>query len=155
NISDLAIAQKITINMVKISFIGSLVAILILLLIPIDLYAFIFGQAFREVKTVIWFLSPGILFLAVSTVFTHYFSGLGKNHINSIASGIGLFFTLILCYLLIPVYGLAGAAAATSISYASSLFYLIYKFVFQQNISISSFYVNKKDIKILIAFIKK
>ncbi|MGI8892674.1 MAG: hypothetical protein ACR2GN_04360, partial [Bacteroidia bacterium] len=35
NISDLAIAQKITINMVKISFIGSLVAILILLLIPI------------------------------------------------------------------------------------------------------------------------
>ena len=155
NLKNPVYAQKITINMFKLSLVASALAIFILLLLPASFYSFVFGKAFTDIKPVILYLSPGILFLALSTIFTHYFSGLGKNHINTIASSIGLVFTIVFCLWLIPIYGIAGAAAATSFSYFSSLLYLSYQFVYRQKVSLSAFNFTRKDLSMIRSYIKK
>jgi O-antigen/teichoic acid export membrane protein len=43
---------------------------------------------------------------------------LGKFQINTLTSGIGLLVTVVLSYVLIPIYGMYGAALATSIVFA-------------------------------------
>lgn len=127
NTDDKGYSQQLSIKLLKAGFMISLLCMLPLLLLPESFYLFIFGQDFVGVKEVIWILSPGVLVYNFSIILGHYFSGVGKYHINTIASSIGLLVSIVLFYLLIPRYETFGAGMATSISYAvTSIIVLIF-----------------------------
>lgn len=154
NTNDEEYSINLTRQLAKLSLYGTVLLLLPLLLFPRDGIAWIFGEAFRNVDIIILWLSPGILALSVSTVFTHYFSGKGKNIINTIASAIGLVVTIIACIILIPLFGINGAALSASLSYCLALIYLYIKFSKYSDSKLLDFIPNKKDLLFLKDFIK-
>ncbi|MBW6492173.1 MAG: polysaccharide biosynthesis C-terminal domain-containing protein [Lentimicrobium sp.] len=123
NSTDKAYNIKITIDFIKFTLVFTLMMIAVLLLLPADFFAFIFRNDFRNVGEVILSISAGILAVAISLMFSHYFSGSGKPWHNTISSGIGLAFTLILGFTLIPILGITGAGITSSAAYTASMMY--------------------------------
>jgi len=145
NTREKEISRKLSLSLVKLSFIGTLLLLFPVILFPKDGFAFIFGPAFRNIDEIVLWLSPGIIALAISTVFTHYFSGNGMNKINTFASGIGFVFTMIFCIVLIPRFGIKGAACSASISYVSSLIYLYVMFACETHFKPGDYLPNRDD----------
>lgn len=145
NTSDKTESRKLTLALVKLSFFGTILLLLPVLFFPAQGYAFIFGSPFSNISEIILWLSPGIIALAVSTVFTHYFSGNAMNLINTIASGIGFLFTIIFCILLVPRLGIKGAALSASISYSASLVYLYLMFKKESHLKWGDFMPGRED----------
>jgi O-antigen/teichoic acid export membrane protein len=103
-------------------------------------------------------LAPGVLLYNFAIILGHYFSGIGKYHINTIASSIGLVVSVVLFISLIPAYAIKGAGIATSISYGVTSLVLLIIFVRESKISAIEFIPGKKDlamIKELLSFRKK
>lgn len=96
----------------------------VILLLPESFLASIFGNEFQNLKTIILFLAPGILFLSAGTLITPFFSGQGKHYINAIGSAISLAITAMFAFLLIPAWGLSGAAIVNTLAYTAVTVYL-------------------------------
>lgn len=112
----------------KISFWLSLLFLFIMLLIPSEVYTLVFGKDFHQTKQIILFLSPGILAIAVSNIIGYYFAGINELNILNTKSIIGLLFTVLLSFFLIPKFGIKGASLVMSISYCLSSLVLFWKF---------------------------
>jgi O-antigen/teichoic acid export membrane protein len=97
-------------------------------LIPRSVYQIIFGDEFREVKKFIILIIPGIISIAVSNLYGHYFAGRGKLRILRDKSLIGLAATLIILPFLINKYKLTGVCISLNISYILSSLYLWFMF---------------------------
>ena len=117
-----------TVAFAKQSLWISLLVLGISALIPRSLYQFIFGNDFSEVKKFIIMLSPGIVSIAVSNLYGHYFAGVGKLKILRNKSLIGLATTIILLPLLMKKYLLTGVCISLDVSYFLSSFYLWFRF---------------------------
>ena len=100
-------------------------AILALLILPDEWYIAIFSKEFSELKTILIVVSPGILLVAISTIFGHYFAAKNRQGILLFKSFIGVLVTVALTPLFISLYGIWGAALAMSISYITSSVVLI------------------------------
>ncbi len=128
-------ARNLTIRLMKFSVSLTLLALVVLLLVPQSVYQIIFSSAFGAVKTILIALSIGVLALAANTIFSHYFSGTGQPQINVRANIVGLIFTVVLLFILIPLWGYIGAAVTASVSYSSTVIYqaIIFKKQTQTN----------------------
>ena len=113
---------------IRQSFWISSLLLSISVIIPNSLYQFIFGNEFGDIKKFIIYLIPGIVAIAVSNLYDHYFSGIGKLKILRTRSIIGLISTLILLPLLIKKYQLTGICISMDVSYLLSSLYLWTKF---------------------------
>ncbi len=116
-------AKVVTIKLMKFSFILTLLSLIVLVIIPVQVYELVFGNEFENLKLVIIALSPGVLALSVNTIFSHYFSGLGRPVVSLRANAIGMLVTLVLAITLIPSLGYLGAALTASASYISTIIY--------------------------------
>lgn len=129
NSKDKGVSLKLTSRFVKECMCISFVVLLVLFIIPDSMYGFIFGTEFNALQILIRILSPGILFFSGALIMLSYFSGVGKNYVNTIASIAGLVITLLLGFVFIPKYGMPGAAVVASISYGItalvSLFFML------------------------------
>ena len=81
----------------------------------------LFGSAFNPSVVVVWLLLPGIITLSVARVLSSYLLGKNRLKIDLGASVAGLVVTLALDILLIPRYGVAGAAIASSVAYTTTM----------------------------------
>lgn len=142
-------AVELTVKLMKFTVIITFIALLVLLVIPSSVYTWLFGSDFHSVKSVIIWLSPGVIFLSINAIFSHFFSGIGLPQHNTIASGIGFVIFLSICFILIPNFGLIGAAATTSISYFGIIIYQIIIFFKRTKIPVKSFLVKKSDFQII------
>jgi O-antigen/teichoic acid export membrane protein len=129
NSDDQLKSRNETIAFARQSLSISLLVLGLSVLIPKSLYQFIFGDEFWEVKKFIILLIPGIVAIAVSNLYGHYFAGTGKLNIVRNKSLIGLAATLILLPLLISKYKLTGVCISLNVSYILSSFYLWFKFM--------------------------
>lgn len=136
---------NLTMNFIKITCVLTLLAVGVIVLLPEKLFILIFQSEFRELTRVISSLSVGILAVAISLMFSHYFSGTGKPIHNTVSSGIGLTFTVFLGFTLIPVWGLTGAGITASVSYMSSMVYQLIVFKHISGISYRSFIPTRND----------
>jgi O-antigen/teichoic acid export membrane protein len=112
----------------KQSLVISLLILSISVLIPRSLYEFIFGNEFGDIKKFVIYLFPGIVAIAVSNLFGHYFAGRGNLKVLRIKSFVGLVATVAFMPLLIKKYQLTGACISLNISYLLSSLYLWIKF---------------------------
>jgi O-antigen/teichoic acid export membrane protein len=103
--------------------------VIILLMVPDPFYGLVFGREVKGVQPLLLLLVPGLLGMAASQAYSHYFSGVGLNRHNAIGSGIGLVCTLVFGYWLIPAYGLTGAAITASVAYSANAFYQMVVFL--------------------------
>lgn len=136
NSTDIKFAQTLTLQMTKISIIICIVALIPLLLLPSQFWVWLFGSEFKDVKQVIILLSPGILFYNITLIIGHYFSGIGKYKVNTVANFIGLLITVVLSVLVIPTYGIFEAGIISSISYLGIAIFVVVYFAKEAEIKI-------------------
>ncbi|SEM76467.1 Membrane protein involved in the export of O-antigen and teichoic acid [Chryseobacterium taichungense] len=133
----------------RISFLITMLFILIMLLVPAELYAFIFGKDFSHTKQIVLFLSPGILSIAVSNIIGYYFAGINKLRILNVKSLIGVIFTVIASFYVIPRWGIPGACIVSSVSYCLSSGLLFWRFYQITEFRIKDFILTKTEINLL------
>lgn len=110
-----------TLIFAKLCFIFSILAVLIIYLIPEAFFTNLLGAAFKTSKSIMLMLSPGIIFLSFSGIISHYFSGIGNLKMVSFYNFFGFAFTAALAPYLISEYGIKGAAITTNIAYFVTL----------------------------------
>ncbi|MEC3875184.1 lipopolysaccharide biosynthesis protein [Chryseobacterium salviniae] len=135
---------------VRISFLVTLFFIFIMLMIPAEWYAMVFGKDFRQTKEIVLLLSPGILAIAVSNVIGYYFAGVNKLRILNVKSLAGLIFTLVSSFYIVPEWGMKGACLINSASYCLSSGVLFWRFYQITEFRIRDFILSKKEMDILI-----
>jgi len=121
-------AIELTKKSAKLSLYTTLSMLIVLAIIPSGVFGFVFGKDFSTIKQLLFFLMPGILSIAVSNVYGHYFAALNQMRVLIVKSTIGLVFTVLLSIILIPLWSLKGACIVTSVSYLSSSVYLLVAF---------------------------
>lgn len=146
NENDPAYAAKLTLTFVKISFIFTLIALIALLIVIHWLFPFIFRPEFLPVKYIMAILSGGILVFSVSIVLSPFFSGTGSPGHNMISSALGLVFTIVAGFLLIPRYGLAGASIAAVISYTAGTLYQLIIFIRMSGFHLKDFLLTRAEL---------
>ncbi len=154
NSTDSDFNKKITLQFTKISFFVTFFGLFFLILIPKNFFIFLLNKDFENIKIIIFTLSFGILSMAVSIMFSHFLSGIGKHFYNTIGSGIGFLITLFLGFLLIPQLGILGAGITASCSYFISAVYLFIIFKNKTNSKISDFIIKKSDLSYMVHKIK-
>jgi O-antigen/teichoic acid export membrane protein len=79
--------------------------------------SWLWGREYNEMFIPLLIIMPGILFLSVSYLFSPIFAGKGKVKYNVVIALITLGVVVTSDWLLIPAYGIKGAAIATSIGF--------------------------------------
>ena len=113
-------SRRETMSLALVSLGISAACILVVLLLPASLFAFVFGPEFGEVKRVVLLLAPGILAIAFSNVLGNYFSAIRQLNILIFKSFLGLVVTLVLAIWLIPKWQIDGACVVNAASYLVS-----------------------------------
>lgn len=88
----------------------------------------VFSDAFLAAYKPLLVLLPGVVVLGAAKVLTNDIAGRGFPHYNSITSGMSLVATIVLDLILIPKWGIVGAALASTASY--SLTFLVSVFFY-------------------------
>ena len=146
---------RLTLTLVKITWVITGIAMIILLIIPDFVFTLLFTARFGDLKMVISSLAIGIVTLSVSMIFSGFFSGINKPYHNTISSAIGLVFTLGMGLLLIPEYGIIGAGIAATISYSFSTIYQFIIFSRMTKLTARDFFLTRTDIRLLAGEIRK
>ena len=102
--------------------------LLALLAVPAPVLVAIFGAEFGGARAVIAWLAPGVLAMGTGMLLSTWFAGLGQYASNNRATAAGLLVAAPACALLIPRYGVSGAAAATSLAYLTVTATLLWQF---------------------------
>jgi len=150
--------KSITSKTIKYTFyiclILSIIGIFMTPLIPI-----VYGQDFAKASQVTIILFIGIVFASIGKVSTPYFFTKGKPQVHLLITTIVLLLNISLNLLLIPKFGINGAAIASTLSYIIyGLFYLYY-FVVNEKFTLRELFIFSKldfrDIKeIIYGFLK-
>src|ERR1035437_1799196 len=82
-----------------------------------QLIQFVFGSGMVPALHPLWLLLPGIVTLSAAKVISSYLGGIGKPIYSTYIAAVTVTLTVGLDVLLIPRYGISGAAAASSIVY--------------------------------------
>lgn len=106
------------------SFLISILILAIAFILPDKLYSLVFGVEFPGLRKLIMYLATGIIAVAVSNIFDHYFSGIGRLNLLRNRSFIGLAVTILTLPLMLKKFQLTGACIAVDLSYIFSSLYL-------------------------------
>ena len=117
----------------KQSLVISTLVLMLVMLTPISIFQFVFGHGFGQVKTIALYLSPGVIAIAASNLYGHYFAAIGELKELRYKSLLGLVATVILLPVLIPRFELIGACITLNVSYILSSLYLLISFLKQTN----------------------
>ena len=147
-------AKELTIKLMKFSVLLTILAVTVLILIPQEIYGLVLSKDFTEVKPVIFALAPGVVALVANNIFSHYFSGTGRPKVNLWSNAVGFVFTIVLAFLLIPVFGIVGASITASASYISTVLYQYFIFKHETGTQLREWLPVKKDASDLLILIK-
>lgn len=89
----------------------------VLVVISEWLFPFLYGEAFGPSALAMRWLMPGILFACISKMMVLLVVRTGRMKYTVLASGVGLVVTIAMNFLLVPVFGIVGAAIASSLAY--------------------------------------
>jgi O-antigen/teichoic acid export membrane protein len=155
NEKDEKYAAKLTLNLVKISFVLTLISLILIMILLHLFFSLILKPEFQQVPVIMYTLAAGILTFSISIILSPYFSGLGKPIHNTISATIGLLFTIVLCIFLIPRLGLIGAGLAATFSYIAATLYQFIVFIKMTKVKPADFLLRKDDIMIIVKGMKK
>jgi len=114
--------NKFTPVVFTITLLITLIGALFLALLGRPFINLIFGPAFISAYEPLLILLPGIVLLGGGKVLTNEITGRGYPHYNAVAAAVGLGVTIVLDIALIPIWGISGAAVASSVAYSAVFF---------------------------------
>ena len=155
NADDRAYAQKLTLDLSKICLVISALAIIVLALLPPQVYIFVFGPEFGEMTGLIRILAPGVLFYCIFLILGHYYSGTGRYQMNTFAALCGLTVTCALGFTLIPRMDVTGAAITSAVSYTVNAIFLFVFFLKESHFKGRDFILRKSEVQNYIAELKQ
>lgn len=147
NTTDLRYAQKLTLQLTRLSILLCIAALIPLVLLPSAFFVWLFGAEFSGVHEVIVILAPGVLLYNIALVTGHYFSGIGKFRINTLANGAGLITTVLLAAACYPHFGMLQVGIISTISYFSTSALVMVYFVKEAKISALRLLPSAGDLK--------
>ncbi len=150
-----AYAQKLTLDLSKSCLVISAFAVILLAILPPQVYTFIFGPEFGEMASIIRILAPGVLFYCIFLILGHYYSGIGRYQMNTFASLCGLAATCTLGFTLIPRYDVTGAAITSAVSYTMNAIFLFVFFLKESHLKGKDFILRKSEVQNYIAEFKQ
>jgi len=103
-----------SVRTVKYALIFILPLCLTIFVIPKSLIVFIFPESYIAGATALRILSIGMFFLALSYIYASVFQGVGKPKIPAFIMLGAIAIQIVCLYMLVPRYGLAGAAVSTT-----------------------------------------
>jgi O-antigen/teichoic acid export membrane protein len=106
-------------------FIGAVAAAAGLALIGPWGIRFFYGRQFSQSARPFLLLLPGVCGMAAASIQSAYLAGVGRAGANAAVAAIGLGLNIALNLLLIPRYGISGAAIASSLAYCTQAWLLI------------------------------
>ena len=127
--SDREAANTFTPLVCKTNIILTFIAILILYGISGIIIPWLFTSEFYPSVMALRLLLPGTFFLGISKVLASDLTGRGFPQYSTYSSLVSLISTVVLDFLLIPRFGINGAALASSVSYMISAFIITYLFI--------------------------
>lgn len=104
-----------------------------------------YGKAFLPSYLPLLILLPGVLIISTATLTSSYLNGIGKVIYSPIITSTMLIINIILNILLIPIYGIVGAAIASSICYSYGGMLGVFFFLKNSDIRLKDIYIIKKD----------
>ena len=144
------IQQKLSLDFLKLSFMVTLVFLIVLLFIPESFIGDIFGKDFTGSKEIVFTLSVGILSIACYSMFNHYFSSIGIFRYNLYASLAGLLIVVSLGWWFINTYQLIGAGIISSLAYLTTTLVMGYLFFRKTEFKLSDFFTWNIKLKKLL-----
>lgn len=102
-------AKEVTREGLKYCLMFTLIVLVVANLLPNEIFTFIFGDEFYEVKRILLWLSPGIFFASISNIIGHYFSAMGSLRILVLKSVIGVIVTFVVSVFAISRWHIDGA----------------------------------------------
>ena len=112
------------------------------------LIQFLFGNEFNGSVIPFLYMIPGVVLFALSKILANDFVGRGRPEINSFIAFFVAILNIILNILLIPSFGIKGAAITTSICYGLDAFIKVIYFSLHNKISFFKFVlVRQSDFK--------
>jgi O-antigen/teichoic acid export membrane protein len=103
-----------------------------------------FGEEYMASSIILRLLLPGLTVLAVEKILSNDLAGRGKPELNMYVSFFNVGFNVLLNLILIPGYGVKGAALASTITYGMSFLIKILIFRKVTNQKVSDFLIMKK-----------
>ena len=146
NRDDKQYAKTLSIQLLKFSVLLTALAVLLLLMLPSSVFAFIFSKDFTGMKEVILSLGAGVVALSANTIFSHYFSGTGRPRFNLYASLVGFSVTIPALLLLIPKFGIVGAGLAATLAYVATAIYQWVLFRKDTGTKIRELFIDRQDL---------
>ena len=133
----------------------TIVAVLGAIIIKPAVYL-LYGKEFLPQIGPFWILLPGIVFLGIGNVLLQYFTGKGNPELVLKISIVPLFLQIGMSVILMPSFGILGAALATSLTYLLTGIITMMVFVKSTNSKIYDLIVPKRgDFVLLNNFIAK
>ena len=145
---------KITLSSIKISIYTAFIIGISIYILSYFFIIPIFGEKFAEVPNIILILYIGIIPFSSMPIISSYLAGNNNYKYNFIISFILCLITLILDFVLIPKYGITGAALASAISYLTGAILLTMYFLKITNLKIYQLYFFSFD-ELKLAFKNK
>jgi O-antigen/teichoic acid export membrane protein len=117
------------------------------------LIGFAFGSEFLPSVTPLLVLLPGTAFLSVGSILANDFVGRGRQALNSVAAIITLLINVPLNFILIPKWGISGAAAASAFSYCVGTTVMLVNFLRMTGLSPAEVLLPRpKDVRAYVKF---
>lgn len=109
---------------IQVSMVASLGMMLIVSALAPWVIPLVFGRAYSEASQVVWILAFGGLFLASGSVMGDLLRGRGQPLAVAVAQGFGAVVTVSLLLILLPIWGIRGAAVSSSAAYLATFIVL-------------------------------
>jgi O-antigen/teichoic acid export membrane protein len=127
-------------------FAGAYFVVLILLtLVSKTLFPLLYGETFNLMYLSFVLLIPGILFLSVQNLLAAWFAGSNQTRYNLFGALIAIAVITVLDFLLIPRYGIHGAALTSSVGYFVYFFYQYKVFAGSESLKATDLLLIKKE----------
>jgi O-antigen/teichoic acid export membrane protein len=146
--------KKITLRLFRLTFCALTAVMLVVIFIPEWVYTnYLLSSEFSGIRKIIIGLSAGIVAFGSNRILSHYFIGSGHVKYSAFCSITGLIVLISTGLVLIPQYGVYGAAITASISYICMLIFSICFFTKQTGAKFKEFLFNKDDFQYIISTI--
>jgi len=149
-------ANRSTPQICRNTFFITILAALVLFILGKYIISLFFGSAFLPALEPLWILLPGVVALSICKVISNEIAGRGKPLIGTIAAGVSLAVNIPLNLLLIPMWGISGAAFASTVAYTiTTIITLAYFLKISKNSLFDTIVIKPQDLKIYTEVLAK
>lgn len=138
-------ANRLTPKLCRITLLFSALSAIILFLVGREVIVLLYGAAFEPSVIPFKILLPGIVAMTLFLLVHSDLTGRGKAKITFFIFSCALFLNVLLNVMLIPRFGISGAAFASSVSYSIGALWLCFFFAKETGLRIQDILIFKRE----------